>query len=119
MSDPAPSKIILYGHAACPGVGPVKGLLKQAEVPFDYIDIYRDRPAAARVRAINDGNESVPTLEFPDGTTLAEPSVGQLTAKLETMGYQIGVLAWLIGNVWRIVIVIGVGLALLRAFGVF
>ncbi len=111
--------ITVYGHPACPAVGPVKGLLSQAKVEFEYIDIHRDSAAAAHVRAINHGNESVPTLVFPDDSTLTEPTVGQLKAKLESLGYKVGPLAWLIGNIWLIVIAAGVLFAVLRAFGIF
>jgi mycoredoxin len=90
--------IILYGHPACPNLGPVKGLLTQSKVRFEYIDIHHDTAAAARVRAINTGNESVPTLVFADGSTLTEPTVGELQLKLESLGYKVGLVAWLIGN---------------------
>ena len=98
-----PTPITLYGTPICPGLPPVRGLLAQAKIPYDYIDISRDPAAAAKVRALNDGNESVPTLTFPDGSSLTEPSAGQLKEKLEGLGYQVGFLAWLIGNAWRIV----------------
>ncbi len=100
--------IIVYGHPTCPGLGPVKGLLTQSKVKFEYIDIHQDSLAAARVCAINNGNESVPTLVFPDGSTLTEPTVGELKSKLESVGYQVGFVAWLIGNIW-IIIFIGAG----------
>lgn len=102
MSQPTPP-IILFGTPTCPGLPPVRGLLARANVPYIYIDISRDRAAAAQVRAINDGNESVPTLIFPDGSSLTEPTSGQLKKKLEGLGYRVGPVAWLIGNVWRIV----------------
>lgn len=96
-------KITLYGHATCPGVPPAKGMLSQAKIPYDYVDIHRDAKAAALVRSINNGNESVPTLVFPDGSTLTEPSGNQLKRKLETMGYKVGLFAWVLGNGWQII----------------
>ncbi len=111
------NKIILYGHSACPSVGPIRGLLRQAQVPFEYINIRQDQAAALRVRTLNNGYESVPTLVFPDGSTLTEPSVGELKAKLEALGYQVGWLAWLIGHAWLIAIGLGVVWALARALG--
>jgi mycoredoxin len=106
--------IIVYGHPNCPTLGPVKGLLTQSKVDFEYIDIHQDSVAAARVRAINNGNESVPTLVFPDGSTLTEPSVGELRAKLESLGHRVGLVARLIGNIWLIFfIVAGVLIAIL------
>jgi mycoredoxin len=111
--------IIVYGHPACPALWPVKGLLTRSKVKFEYIDIHQDSAAAARVRAINNGNESVPTLVFPDGSTLTEPTVGELRSKLESLGYKVGLGAWLIGNIWLIFIVAGVLIAVLRFLGVF
>lgn len=68
-------------------------------MPYAYIDISRDRAAATKV----EGNESVPTLVFPDGSSLTEPTAGQLKRKLESLGYRVGPIAWLIGSAWRIV----------------
>lgn len=116
--------IIVYGHPACPNLGPVKGLLKQSQVKFVYVDIHEDGAAAARVRVIDSGNESVPTLVFPDGSTLTEPTVGELQAKLESLGYQVGLAAWLIGN-FRLIffmlagVLIAVLITVLRSLGVF
>ena len=116
--------IIVYGHPTCPNLGPVKGLLTQSKVKFEYIDIHQDSAAAARVRTINHGNESVPTLVFPDGSTLTEPTVGELQSKLESLGYKVGLVAWLIGNI-RLIFFIAVGvliavvITVLRSLGVF
>jgi len=114
--NPLTSSITLYGTPFCPGVLPVSGLLSRAKAPYEYIDITRDPAAAARVRAINDGNESVPTLVFPDGSSLTEPTTGQLKGKLESLGYRVGPLAWLIGNAWRIISGAVILYAVLRLF---
>jgi len=80
-------KIILYGSPTCPMVPPVRDILDRAEVDYEYVDIYLNLSARERVLAINNGNASVPTLSFPDGSTLTEPSSAVLTAKLELIGY--------------------------------
>lgn len=116
--------IIVYGHPTCPNLEPVKGLLTQAKVKFEYIDIHQDGIAAARVRAINNGNESVPTLVFPDSSTLTEPTVGELQSKLKSLGYKVGLSAWLMGHI-RLIFFIGTGVLIavliyiLRSLGVF
>ncbi|HEY1011098.1 MAG TPA: glutaredoxin domain-containing protein [Herpetosiphonaceae bacterium] len=115
----ATGPIMLYGHAACPQVPPVRGLLARAKVPYEYVNIRKDESAAARVRAINNGNESVPTLVFPDGSTLTEPSTGELTARLEALGYAVGWSARIVGNGGKIAIVIAVAFALARGMGWF
>ena len=116
--------IIVFGHPTCPSLGPVKGLLTQSKVKFEYVDIHQDSVAAARVRTINNGNESVPTLVFPDGSTLTEPTVGELQSKLTSLGYKVGLVAWLIGNSRPITFVvvgvlIGILIAVMRCFGAF
>ena len=113
------NKVILYGHAACFGVPPARQMLQKTGVPFEYINIHHNTEAAARVRSINNGNESVPTLVFPDGSTLTEPSAWVLRRKLTDLGYQVGFAAILLGNMWWIVIGVGVLLALLRAWEIF
>lgn len=119
-----PDPIVVYGHPACPSLGPIKGLLTQSKVKFEYIDIHQDSVAAARVRAINNGNESVPTLVFPDGSTLTEPTVGELRPKLESLGYKVGSVAWLIGNIRPIsfivaALLIALLITVLRSLGIF
>ena len=88
------SNIIIYGTPICAMVPPVRNLLERAAAPYDYIDISRDSEARAEVRAINEGYESVPTLHFPDGSTLTEPSLTQLETKLEALGYQVRPATW-------------------------
>jgi hypothetical protein len=61
----------------------------------------------------------VPTLVFPDGSTLTEPSVGQLKARLAGFGYQVRPTAWLIGNLPKIIIGLGMGLGIARFLGWF
>lgn len=82
-------KIILYGSDLCPMVPPVRSLLRRSDAEFDYVSISRNRAARQRVMEINHGNASVPTLVFPDGSTLTEPTVSALTAKLEALGHSI------------------------------
>ncbi|MBM3125359.1 MAG: hypothetical protein FJZ87_09845 [Chloroflexi bacterium] len=109
--------IIVVGHPICTAPGQVKGLLTSSKVKFEYIDIHRDTAAAAQVRSLNNGNETVPTLVFPDGSILAQPTIGQLKAKLESWEYKVGLVAWLTGNTWGILIVVGVLAVFLRALG--
>jgi mycoredoxin len=80
-------KIILYGSPTCPMVPPVRDILDRADVDYQYVDIYLNLDARERVLTINNGNASVPTLSFPDGSTLTEPSGAVLTEKLEASGY--------------------------------
>jgi mycoredoxin len=82
-------KVIMYGSPMCPMVPPVRGVLQRANAPFEYVNILEDMAGSLRVKEINDGNASVPTLVFPDGSTLTEPTTAVLRKKLETLGYTI------------------------------
>lgn len=75
--------IIIYGRPNCPGVPPALRLLDAAGVAYEYVDIRQDPEAAARLRAITGGYESVPTLVFPDGRALVEPGTMKLRQALQ------------------------------------
>jgi mycoredoxin len=81
-------KIVVYGKPTCAMVVPVRLILEQANAQYEYIDILADAEAKARVREINHGLESVPTLEFPDGSTMTEPTGGDVRQKLQALGYE-------------------------------
>ncbi|MBK7893523.1 MAG: hypothetical protein IPJ90_01205 [Anaerolineaceae bacterium] len=83
------NKVIMYGTPTCPMVPPVRGMLDRAQAPFEYINIAEDAAGKGTVMAINDGNASVPTLVFPDGSTLTEPSTAVLRQKLQSLGYTV------------------------------
>ena len=91
---------------------PVRSQLRRARVPFDYVDISFDGPANARVRAINGGNASVPTLVFPDGTTLTEPSEPELEEALARLGYTST------RPTWQQTVLTGLENPIVRLFGV-
>ena len=110
--------ITVYGHPDCPDVAPIRAMLAQSKVDHIYINIRQDATAAAQVRAINKGNESVPTLVFPDGSTLTEPSAGALKQKLEALGYKVSPFAWVLGNLWRIITGLVILWAVLRFVGI-
>jgi mycoredoxin len=107
-------KIIVYGHPFCPMVMPVLKMLESSDVDFEYINIRQDLEARDRVTEINNGNESVPTLVFPDDSTLTEPSSGALKSKLEEFGYTVPITAQIYANAPMIIVGIIVFLVLLQ-----
>ena len=54
-------------------------------IAYDVVDIERQPDAAEIVMQANGGNQTVPTLIFPDGTTQTNPSVKQVKAKLASL----------------------------------
>ena len=81
--------IIMYSRPGCPMQPPVEAALKKAGAEYIYINIWKDNEGRAAVRAINNGNESVPTLQFPDGSTLTEPGARALYGRLADLGYEV------------------------------
>jgi len=77
--------IIVYGTKYCPDCYRARKILDECSIPYRYVDINRDPEARAYVEHVNHGNRSVPTILFPDGDVLVEPSNRTLSAKLELL----------------------------------
>ena len=77
-------QIKIYGTGWCPDCARAKQVFNKLKIPFDWIDIDKDKPAAAEVQKINGGFKSVPTIVFPDNSVLVEPGNTELEQKLKT-----------------------------------
>ena len=75
-------EIIIYGTNWCPDCHRAKSFFNTHGVAFKWIDIGKDPQATLEVERINKGNRSVPTIVFPDGSVLVEPSNTELEKKL-------------------------------------
>ena len=73
---------IMYTTTWCGYCTRLKRQLERADIDFTEVDIERDPTAAAAVERFNQGNQTVPTVVFPDGSTLTNPSVREVAAKL-------------------------------------
>jgi mycoredoxin len=60
----------------------LKSQLARAGVGFDEVDIESHPDGASVVAQINDGNLTVPTVLFGDGSALTNPSASQVSNKL-------------------------------------
>jgi mycoredoxin len=76
------AELIVYATSWCGGCHRARRFLEDHQVPYRWVDIDQDREAEALVKKVNHGNRSVPTLIFPDGTTLVEPSTLELARRL-------------------------------------
>jgi mycoredoxin len=79
------NKIIMYGTPWCPDCLRAKHFFKQHNIDYDWIDIEQDEIASAQIEIINGGFKSVPTILFPDGSTLVEPNNAALKAKIDAL----------------------------------
>lgn len=78
----AQSPVVIYGTSWCPDCRRAQRVLDQNGVSYTYINIEENREAAEYVVTVNRGFRSVPTIVFPDGSILVEPSNAQLQAKI-------------------------------------
>jgi mycoredoxin len=74
VASAAPVPIRVYGTTWCGDCVMAKRVLDNLGVAYEWIDISGDDEAIAYVESVNGGYRSVPTILFPDGRTLTEPS---------------------------------------------
>jgi thioredoxin reductase (NADPH) len=72
----------VYGAPWCPDCKRAKGFLSEHRIPYDWIDIDEDPAGLARVRELQNGGQTIPTIVFADGSLLLEPTNDQLATKL-------------------------------------
>ena len=82
MNNPSDKDIVVYSTIWCPDCRRAKKFLGEQRIPYVNIDIEADAEAMAFVERANQGKRSVPTIIFPDGAILVEPSNAQLADKL-------------------------------------
>jgi mycoredoxin len=63
----------------------LQGQLDREGIVYDVVDIERDPSAVDIVMRANNGNQTVPTLVFSDGTAHTNPSVAQVKSKLASL----------------------------------
>lgn len=77
-----PGTMTIYSTQWC---GYCHRLMKQLDregIGYDVIDIEQDATAADYVMSVNGGNQTVPTVVFPDGAALTNPSLAEVKAKI-------------------------------------
>ncbi len=74
--------LTVYGTDWCGDCCRARSFLTRHQIAFVWIDVDRDPEAERFVLKVNRGMRSVPTLVFPDGSTLTEPSDDELARKL-------------------------------------
>jgi len=77
-----PTQITMYSTPWCGYCHRLRGQLDREGVTYTVIDIEEHPDAAAYVREVNDGFETVPTVVFPDGSALTNPSLAQVLARV-------------------------------------
>jgi mycoredoxin len=74
-------QIVIYATEWCYDCRRARNFMEKHGIPYRWINIDKDKAGEEFVIEVNQGNRSVPTLVFPDGDILVEPSNQALSHK--------------------------------------
>jgi mycoredoxin len=72
----------MYSTPWCGYCHRLRGQLDRAGIAYSEVDIERQPDAARIVERVNNGNQTVPTVVFSDGTAMTNPSLADIAEKL-------------------------------------
>ena len=70
--------VTMYSTVWCGYCSRLKAQMSREGITYTEVDIELDPEAAAFVESVNGGNQTVPTVLFPDGTAAANPPIGRV-----------------------------------------
>lgn len=82
MDAPAPGTITMYSTTWCGYCKRLKSQLDREGIGYTEVNIEQDPASADFVMQVNNGNQTVPTVLFPDGTASTNPSLAEVKARL-------------------------------------
>ncbi len=74
--------LTMYTTQWCAFCRRLKSQLARDGITMTEVDIERDPAAAEYVMSVNGGNQTVPTVVFPDGAVLVNPSAVQVKKRM-------------------------------------
>lgn len=74
--------IKVYGTPGCADCRRAKRLLDENGIAYDWFDVEADPEQLVRMIQLQNGGQTTPTIVFPDGSMLLEPTNPELAAKL-------------------------------------
>jgi glutaredoxin len=86
MAEDKSSGITMYSTSWCPDCVRAKMVFRRLKVDFVEVDVDKSREGYRIVMEHNNGKRIVPTIFFPDGSVLVEPSNQALKEKFEALG---------------------------------
>lgn len=77
--------LTMYSTPWCGYCHRLKSQLDREGIAYEVIDVEQTPGAAEIVEAVNNGNQTVPTLVYTDGSAQTNPSLAQVKAKLASL----------------------------------
>jgi mycoredoxin len=79
---PAPGTVTMFTTTWCGYCRRLKSQMEREGIGFTEVDIEEEPGTAEYVMSVNGGNQTVPTLLFPDGSAATNPSIMQVRDRL-------------------------------------
>jgi mycoredoxin len=76
------NELTMYSTTWCGYCKRLKTALKAKGIGYTEVDIELEPEAAKFVQSVNNGNQTVPTVKFSDGSTMTNPSIKDVEGKL-------------------------------------
>ena len=82
IQPPAAGTVTMFSTTWCGYCRRLKSQMDDAGLTYTEVNIEEHEGAAALVEKVNGGNQTVPTLLFPDGSAATNPSLAEVRARL-------------------------------------
>jgi len=82
MDTPAPGSVTMYSTTWCGYCKRLKSAMDREGISYSEVNIEQVAGAADFVESVNNGNQTVPTVVFPDGSAATNPSLAEVKARL-------------------------------------
>ena len=79
---PATGTITMFSTTWCGYCRRLKSALDREGIGYTEVNIEDDEASADYVMSVNGGNQTVPTVVFPDGTAATNPSLAEVRTRL-------------------------------------
>jgi glutaredoxin len=76
-----PEQIVIFSASWCPDCKRAKKILDEKQIPYLLVDIGKDNDGFLFIEKLTK-RVKIPTIIFPDGTQMIEPTDDELTRKL-------------------------------------
>jgi mycoredoxin len=79
---PSAGTVTMFSTPWCGYCRGLKSALDHEGIGYTEVDIERHQGGADYVMSVNGGNQTVPTVVFPDGTAATNPSLAEVRLRL-------------------------------------